>query len=445
MRADVGQDWTVRDLATAAGVSARSLQRQFRIFLGKAPHVALRDARFDSARRELLRGAPDTKVMDVALRSGLPHCGRFATEYRNRYGETPSQTLRRQALFNDTLSAMPPVFVPSRDRPTVALERIEAGPEHEEVARGIAEELATALTRAGISVTSDARSARYRLLGAMAAAEREWRLTLRLIENESGRHLWAHRAQETLAASHAFGDQFATRIAAALQPHLRLAEIERARGKPEGDLSAHDLALQAMPHVLSLDAEGNARAIDLLDRAMDRDPDNALAASLSAWAHAQRVIYHFSSMQLEERTRAADLARRALALSGDATALAILGNALTSLRDVETAETVIGKALAVDGGSAWAWGRSGWIDVYQDEPDSAIERFKIALELAPHDALAFNSLAGIGLAHFVAGRYLEAAQWQEYALQAHPSAAWVHRTMCPAYVLTGAEEAAQRS
>ncbi|HVM80658.1 MAG TPA: AraC family transcriptional regulator, partial [Stellaceae bacterium] len=45
MRADIGHDWSVLDLAAAAGVSARSLQRQFRLFLGKAPHVALRDVR----------------------------------------------------------------------------------------------------------------------------------------------------------------------------------------------------------------------------------------------------------------------------------------------------------------------------------------------------------------------------------------------------------------
>ena len=445
MRADIGHDWSVLDLAAAAGVSARSLQRQFRLFLGKAPHVALRDVRFESARRELLRGTSDTKVMDVALKSGLAHLGRFATEYRRRYGETPSQTLKRQALFVDTLASMPPVFVAARERPAVALDRIEAGPEHEEIARGIAEELAAALTRAGVSVTGDPRSARYRLAGAIAGSGRESRLTLRLVESETGHHLWAHRAEEGLAGCSALGEQFATRIAAALQPYLRLAEIERAQRKPEGDLSAHDLTLRAMPHVLSMDAEGNARAIDLLDRAIERDPDHALAASLAAWAHAQRVIYHFSTMQLEERTRGADLARRALALSGDATALAILGNALTSLRDVETADTVIRKALAADGGSAWAWGRSGWIDVYKGESGSAIERFKIALELAPHDALAFNGLVGIGLAHFVAGRYLEAAEWQERALLAHPSAAWVHRTMCPAYVLAGAEEEARRS
>jgi tetratricopeptide (TPR) repeat protein len=99
----------------------------------------------------------------------------------------------------------------------------------------------------------------------------------------------------------------------------------------------------------------------------------------------------------------------------------------------------------VDGGSAWAWGRSGWVDVYKGDSDSAIERFMIALDLAPHDSLAFNNFVGIGVAHFNAGRYLDAARWQRRALNAHPSAVWVHRTMCPAYVLGGATDEARRS
>ena len=37
MRANVGRDWSVTELAGVAGVSSRTLQRQFRIFLGKAP------------------------------------------------------------------------------------------------------------------------------------------------------------------------------------------------------------------------------------------------------------------------------------------------------------------------------------------------------------------------------------------------------------------------
>jgi AraC-like DNA-binding protein/tetratricopeptide (TPR) repeat protein len=445
MRANMEHDWSVPDLAAAAAVSARTLQRQFQVFLGKTPGIALRDIRFERARRELLQGQPGTKVTEVALRCGFAHCGRFSVEYRRRYGETPSQTLRRQALFAGTVASMPSVFTSGRDRPTVALDAIDAAPEQGEFARSIAGELATALTRAGVSVASHAGSAQYRLAGVIRGSGRQTRLTLRLIETETGRHLSAHRSDGILDEDSVPLEHFATKIAAALQPCLRQAEIDRALRKPDDALSAHDLALRAMPGVLSLDAEGNSHALDLLERAMERDPDSALATALAAWARVQRVIYHFTTDVHEERARSVQLVRKAQGLAGDATVLAILGNALTVLHDVDAADAVIRKALSVDGGSAWAWSRSGFIDVYKGDAESAIERFKIALDLAPHDSLAFNSVVGIGCAHFKAGRYVEAAHWQQRALGEHPSAVWVHRTLCPAYALSGASTEARRS
>lgn len=445
MRANVEHEWSVTDLAAVAGTAGRTLQRQFRAFLGKTPGEALRDIRFDCARRELLQGAPDTKVMDVALRCGFQHCGRFSIDYRRRYGETPSQTLKRQAVFTGALASMPSFLSSGRDRPTVSLDPIEAGPEHDEIARSIADELATALTRAGITVASGPRSASYHLTGAIRGAGRQTRLTLRLIDTETGRHLSAHRTDGALDDASAPAEHLATRIAAAFQPSVRLAEIDRARRKPETDLSAHDLALRALPDVLSLSATGNARALDLLSRAMDRDPDNAFATALAAWAHAQRVIYHFTADLSAERARGIALARKAQGLAGDATVLAVLGNAVTLLGDLDTADLIIRKALSVDGGSSWAWGRSGFIDLYHGDTESAIERFKIALDLAPQDSFAFNNLVGIGCAHFEAGRYLESARWQERALVENPSAMWVHRTLCPAYVLAGADSGARQS
>src|SRR6202022_416690 len=149
MRANVGRDWSVTELADVAGVSSRTLQRQFRIFLGKAPRAALRDIRFDSARRELLLGLPDAKVTDVALRYGLAHCGRFSVEYRRRYGETPSQTLQREAVFVGALTSMPSLPFSRGDRPRIALGPIYASPENSDLARSSTDELATALTRAG--------------------------------------------------------------------------------------------------------------------------------------------------------------------------------------------------------------------------------------------------------------------------------------------------------
>jgi AraC-like DNA-binding protein/tetratricopeptide (TPR) repeat protein len=445
MRANAGHYWSVNELAETAGLSSRTLQRQFREFLGKSPRAALCDIRFEKARRELLQGAPDAKVMDVAQRCGFPHCGRFSVEYRRRFGETPSQTVKRQAVFADALSSMPSFTIPSRDRPTIVLTPIDASAEHSGIAHSIADELAIALTRAGAAVVRQPGAARYHLTGAISGSERQTRLTFRLIDAETGRHVTAHRSDAALGQDAFVDDHLATKIVAAMQPCLRLAEIDRASRKAEADLSPHDVALRAMPWVLSLNAEGNAQALDLLERAIEHDPDNALATALAAWAYSQRVVYHFAATPNEDRAKSAELARKAQTLGGDATVLAILGNTLTFLHDLEAAELMIRKALSIDGGSAWAWSRSGWLDVYNNNADSGIERLKIALDLAPNDSLAFNSMVGIGCAHFESGRYAEAAHWQQRALAEHPSATWIHRTMCPAYVLVGAESEARRS
>lgn len=302
MRANVERNWNAVDLAAVAGVSSRTLQRQFRSFLGKVPRAVLRDVRLECARRELLQGPPDTKVMDVALRCGFPHFGRFSSEYRRRYSETPSQTLKRQAVFIDGLASMPSLLASGRDRPTVAVCPFEADPENRALARSIADELATALTRSGASVASEARSARYHLTGIMRGPAGQARLTLRLIETETSRHLWAHRADGALGdGDSAAEEHLAMRVAAALRPCMLLAEIDRATRKPDSDLSPHDLTLRAMPGVLSLDAEGNARALELLERATDRDPDHALALALAAWAYVQRVVYHFAARSTPAR------------------------------------------------------------------------------------------------------------------------------------------------
>jgi AraC-like DNA-binding protein/tetratricopeptide (TPR) repeat protein len=444
MHANVGHRWTLSELAGVAGTSRRTLQRQFLGFLGKTPRQVLRDIGFERARRELLQGLPGEKIIDVAARCGFSHFGRFAVEYRRRYGETPSQTLKRQAVFAAALLSMSPLFVPPRERLTLAFAGIEAGSDHVEIASHVAADLSTALTRAGIAVLREPHLARYQLTGAIRGAGAPMRLVFRLTDNESGRQLWAHRADGLLCDDVAVEENLATRIAAALQPCLRSAEIEHALQKPGSELSPHDLALRAMPGVLALDAEGNARALELLEHAIEEDPRQALATALAAWTHLQRVIYHFTS-EPAARARGIELTQRAMSLSGDATTLAVLGNALTLLGEQDAAAQVIARALSIDGGSAWAWSRSGWIDVYRGDPESAIERFKIALDLAPHDALAFNSQIGIGCAHFLAGAYTESAAWQERALSQHPSAFWVYRTLCPAYVYANAKTEARRS
>ena len=53
--------------------------------------------RLEQVHEELLIADPSTgvKVTDVALRHGFTHTGRFAAAYKERFGESPSATMRR--------------------------------------------------------------------------------------------------------------------------------------------------------------------------------------------------------------------------------------------------------------------------------------------------------------------------------------------------------------
>jgi AraC-like DNA-binding protein len=84
---------TLAALVAVAGVPGRTLFHNFQAFKGASPMRYVRDQRFDRARRELLRAAPDATVTRVALRWGFAHLGRFAVDYRRRFGESPSDTL----------------------------------------------------------------------------------------------------------------------------------------------------------------------------------------------------------------------------------------------------------------------------------------------------------------------------------------------------------------
>jgi tetratricopeptide (TPR) repeat protein len=98
------------------------------------------------------------------------------------------------------------------------------------------------------------------------------------------------------------------------------------------------------------------------------------------------------------------------------------------------------RALTLNGGSAWAWGRRGWIKAYRGEAAEAIECFQIARALAPVDRLHFLCCHGIASSLFDAGRYEESIRWFEHAIAENPAAAWINRWLAPAYVMADRRE-----
>ncbi|MEP3046629.1 MAG: AraC family transcriptional regulator [Roseibium sp.] len=90
------EQFSVAELADIAGVSVRSLQRSFQQRYNLSPLRFIRDKRLDRARIRLLSSEGMHTVSQIAFASGFTHLGAFGSEYKRRFGETPSQTLSRQ-------------------------------------------------------------------------------------------------------------------------------------------------------------------------------------------------------------------------------------------------------------------------------------------------------------------------------------------------------------
>jgi transcriptional regulator GlxA family with amidase domain len=97
IHAHVHDRLSVMDLAAAACVSPRTLEVAFRRRYDQSPLSYVRGVQLDRV-HETLRAARQARspvqVTDVAMDNGFTHMGRFAGYYKQRFGHSPTVTLR---------------------------------------------------------------------------------------------------------------------------------------------------------------------------------------------------------------------------------------------------------------------------------------------------------------------------------------------------------------
>lgn len=96
MEAHCEDSITLEELTAVVGVGARTLQKGFRRYRGITPLQFFKQVRMERVREALRHADPrDDTVSRIALDYGFSQLGRFAAEYRQRFGESPSDTLHR--------------------------------------------------------------------------------------------------------------------------------------------------------------------------------------------------------------------------------------------------------------------------------------------------------------------------------------------------------------
>jgi AraC-like DNA-binding protein len=91
MQANASLPLTIQDIAEASQVSVRTLQHSFQRFKETSPVEYLRRIRLEAAHRDLIDAGRSQGVAEIARKWGFLHLGRFAAQYRQQYGRSPSK------------------------------------------------------------------------------------------------------------------------------------------------------------------------------------------------------------------------------------------------------------------------------------------------------------------------------------------------------------------
>ena len=201
-------------------------------------------------------------------------------------------------------------------------------------------------------------------------------LNIQLIEASSDRHLWAEQYNRQVVDVFALQNDIAKKITDAVEAIVTPEELERIERRPTDNLVAYDYYLQAREPFLSRSQEQLQIAIPLFEKAVEEDPEFALAYADLAISYYFLDLFQADKQYTDEINNYADKAL---------------------LYDSKSAESLIAKAFYY---------------LHTKEYKLALPHLEKALEYNPNSAAAIQMLADM-----YANYLPNTSKYLEYALK----------------------------
>ena len=281
------------------------------------------------------------------------------------------------------------------------------------------------------------------LEGSVRQSGTRLRITAQLIDAENGYHLWSETYDRELTDVFAIQDEIAANVVGALRLHL-LGEDLPAPNHGTDNVEAYNLYLRAR-YLSDRTTEADLlNAMEALKRAVEIDPDYALAYALMAETYQLLVSGFVGDGHADFNTgfrQVHEYADKALDIDPDLPdALYAKGNIIwVSTYDVDAAARLYEKALESDPNHLGALSWLSFLRMSQGLHSEAVEIQKRVLEFDPLSIVALRSL---GDAYRVAGRFDEAVETYNRALELQPDTARIHGRFARMALARGDFEAA---
>jgi TolB-like protein len=311
------------------------------------------------------------------------------------------------------------------ERPSIAvlpLLNLCGDPAQDYFSNGITEDIITELSRwRRLAVRSRSASFRYRggavdakqvareldvryvVEGSVRRVGERIRISIQLVDAETGSHVWGEKFDRGLEEIFIVQDQVVQTIASTLSGRLQASDAERVGRKPPSSLAAYECVLKcnALPWEDPACAEEARR---LAEKAIELDPCYGMAHALLATLSYSRWADGPGSSEAA-LDKAESLATRALELdAGESTCHALLGDICAQRRSFERALQYARRAVEINPTNQWNAADLGSILVYVGETEEALSWFAKAREIDPYfDEPWYWRIAAI--AHMVMHRY----------------------------------------
>jgi TolB-like protein/Tfp pilus assembly protein PilF len=228
-------------------------------------------------------------------------------------------------------------------------------------------------------------NARYLMEGGVQRAGATVRINVQLIDAENDEHVFVDTYDRELSVENLLAVQreVALRVADALEATLTAEEREQIEKVPTDNLEAYDYYFRAPHEFYKYTPEGNALAIELLEKALVLEPDYALAHAGLSLCQSQMVSQGWSEDE-EWLAKAVASARSALEIDPDlAEGYFALGFTYEKRGMYEETEEAMRAVLALNPNHAHA--HVGLADVVRHKGllDDALREYEIARRLDP--------------------------------------------------------------
>jgi TolB-like protein/DNA-binding SARP family transcriptional activator len=314
----------------------------------------------------------------------------------------------------------------SSEPPSVAVLPFEnlSGDEQAYFADGITEDITTALSRfrslfviarasayafrdRNLTVQEIGRElgAQFVVQGSVRRAGTQARINVQLVDASTGRHVWAQRFDRELEDVLLVQDEVTATIVSTLAGRVEASRMAQARRMPSERLAAYDFVLRGKDHHHRYTPDDCEKAIDMFERAIERDPDYAVAHAWLACGLGQARAYRPEENEALI-ARAEEAAQRARQLDHEeAECYRVLANVAILRCDPATAETYQERGLALNPNDDRAVAAMGQIHCFRGRHEESVEWIRRAMRLNPYHPESLWLYLGRALFH--AGRYQE--------------------------------------